>query len=89
MVVDSLLGAVPCVVAVNRSTVGPLSVHSERPYLDMARKAEVVPQMRSRQRSGHDLGYLFVLAVTAVAFSVVAIAVVVEHMLLQPVAAVA
>ena len=74
MVLDVLLGAGPCVVAVNRSTVGPLSVHSERPYLDMARKAEVVPQM---------------MTVTAVAFSVVAIAVAVEHMLLQPVAAVA
>ena len=74
MVLDVLLGAGPCVVAVNRSTVGPLSVDSERPYLDMARKAEVVPQM---------------MTVTAVAFSVVAIAVVVEHMLLQPVAAAA
>ena len=51
---------------------------------------EVAPhQMRSRQRDGLDLGYLFALAVAAVAPSVAAIAVAVEQMLLQPVVAVA
>ena len=57
--------------------------------VEVASKAEVVHQMRSRQRDGLDLGYLLVLAVAAVAFSVAAIAVAVHHMLLQPVAAVA
>ena len=55
----------------------------------MASNAEVLHQMMSRDRDGLDLGYLLVLAVAAVAFSVAAIAVAVEHMLLQPVAAVA
>ena len=50
---------------------------------------EVVPhQMRSHERDGLDLGYLFALAVAAVAPSVAAIAVA-EQMLLQPVVAVA
>ena len=50
---------------------------------------EVVPhQMRSHERDGLDLGYLFALAVAAVASSVAAIAVA-EQMLLQPVVAVA
>ena len=51
---------------------------------------EVVPhQMRCRhKRDGLDLGYLFALAVAAVASSVAAIAVA-EQLLLQPVVAVA
>ena len=44
--------------------------------------------MRSRQRDGLDLGYLFTLAAAAVAPSVAAIAVA-GQMLLQPVVAVA
>ena len=49
---------------------------------------EVVHQMRTRQRNGLDLCSLLVLAVSAASVSVAAIAVAVEQMLLQPVAAV-
>ena len=38
--------------------------------VEVASNAEVVHQMRSRDRDGLDLGYLLVLAVTAIAFSV-------------------
>ena len=55
----------------------------------MASNAEVLHQMMSRDRDGLDLGYLLVLAVAAIAFSGAAIESAVEHMLLQPVAAVA
>ena len=57
--------------------------------VEVASNAEVLHQMMSRDRDGLDLGYLLVLAVTAIAFSGAAIEVAVEHMLLQSVAAVA
>ena len=57
--------------------------------VEVASNAEVLHQMMSRDRHGLDLGYLLVLAVAAIAFSGAAIESAVEHMLLQPVAAVA
>ena len=57
--------------------------------VEVASTAEVVHQMRTRQRNGLDLCSLLVLAVAAASVSVAAIAVAVEQILLQPVAAVA